>query len=104
MGAYFRTEILGAVQPESPLTKRDPVDPVAALTRVTNVVGFPITATSASAKPEEYAEHHVIEGTTGAYQDPKARLVYFQMPETTRLQSRCQRHNPRIYTRYLQPL
>jgi len=54
------------------------------LNGVSNVLALPITATDATAKPEaSAAEHYVIEGTTGAYQDPKARLVYFQNPDNT---------------------
>lgn len=64
--------------------KREQVDPVTALKGVSNVLALPITATDATAKPESTAaEHYTIEGTTGAYQDPKARLVYFQTPENT---------------------
>lgn len=63
--------------------KRDQVDPVAALKGVSNALALPITATDATAKPDASAEHYTIEGTTGAYQDPKARLVYFQTPENT---------------------
>lgn len=64
--------------------KRGQVDPVTALKGVSNVLSLPITASDATAKPDtSAAEHYVIEGTTGAYQDPKARLVYFQTSTNT---------------------
>ncbi|KFZ04297.1 hypothetical protein V502_10257, partial [Pseudogymnoascus sp. VKM F-4520 (FW-2644)] len=56
---------------------------VAALKGVSNVLGLQVGADAATAKPEEATEHYVIEGTTGAYQDPKACLVYFQTLEQT---------------------
>jgi extracellular elastinolytic metalloproteinase len=61
--------------------KRDQVGPVEALKGVSSIFGLSITTTTAVAKPEESAEHYTIEGTNGAYQDPKARLVYLQTPE-----------------------
>lgn len=54
-----------------------------ALKGASNVLSLPISAVAATAKPEEATEHYVIEGTSGAQQDPKARLVYFQTPEQT---------------------
>jgi extracellular elastinolytic metalloproteinase len=63
--------------------KRDKFGPVEALQGVSSIFGLSITATDAVAKPEESSEHYIIEGTSGAYQDPKARLVYFQTPENT---------------------
>lgn len=60
------------------MVKRDQVDAVAALKGASNVLGLQIVADAAKAKAEEALEHYIIEGTTGAKQDPKARLVYFQ--------------------------
>ncbi|TVY53916.1 Extracellular metalloproteinase mep [Lachnellula cervina] len=82
--SYGNSFYSGATPSENPMVKRDQVDPIAALTGVSNVLALPITASDATAKPEaSAAEHYVIEGTTGAYQDPKARLVYFQNPDNT---------------------
>lgn len=38
---------------------------------------------NAIAQPEPLSEHYIIRGTTGAHQDPQARLMYFQTPENT---------------------
>lgn len=65
------------------MQKRDQVDPVTALSKVADILALDIAADTAVAVPEEPLEHYVIEGTTGAHQDPKARLVYFQTPEGT---------------------
>ncbi|TVY80283.1 Extracellular metalloproteinase mep [Lachnellula suecica] len=81
--SYGNSFYSGETPSESPLVKRDQVDPVTALKGVANVLALPIIATDATAKPEEATEHYVIEGSTGANQDPKARLVYFQTPENT---------------------
>ncbi|KFY36533.1 hypothetical protein V494_05022 [Pseudogymnoascus sp. VKM F-4513 (FW-928)] len=68
----------GEVPSENPLVKRGQVDAIAALKGASNVLGLKIDAETAKAKAEEALEHYIIEGTTGAHQDPKARLVYFQ--------------------------
>lgn len=76
--SYGNSFFTGAVPAENPLVKRDQVDAVAALKGASNVLGLQIVADAAKAKAEEALEHYIIEGTTGAKQDPKARLVYFQ--------------------------
>lgn len=81
--SYGNSFFFGTTPTESPLVKRDQVGPVAALKGVSDILGLQVGADAAAAKPEEAAEHYVIEGTTGAYQDPKARLVYFQTPDKT---------------------
>ncbi|KAG9232629.1 putative extracellular metallo proteinase mep [Amylocarpus encephaloides] len=73
----------GPVPEASPLTKRDTIDPVAALQGASNVLDLSITATGATAKPEAPLEHYVIEGSTGALSAPKARLQYVLTPEGT---------------------
>lgn len=60
------------------MTKRDRIDPVAALQGVASTLALPISADTAVAVSEEATEHYVIEGSSGAHSDPKARLVYFQ--------------------------
>ncbi|KFY89279.1 hypothetical protein V500_05827 [Pseudogymnoascus sp. VKM F-4518 (FW-2643)] len=81
--SYGNSFFLGTIPTENPLVKSDQVGLVAALKGVSNVLGLQVGADAATAKPEEATEHYVIEGTTGAYQDPKACLVYFQTPELT---------------------
>jgi len=82
--SYGSSFYSGTTPSEDSLTKREQVDPLSALEGISNVLALPITATGATAKPEASgSEHYIIEGTTGAYQDPKARLVYFQTPENT---------------------
>ncbi|OBT50209.1 hypothetical protein VE04_09851 [Pseudogymnoascus sp. 24MN13] len=76
--SYGNSFFSGDVPSENPLVARGRVDAVAALKGASNVLGLEISADGAQAKAEEALEHYIIEGTTGAQQDPKARLVYFQ--------------------------
>ncbi|KFZ19247.1 hypothetical protein V501_00743 [Pseudogymnoascus sp. VKM F-4519 (FW-2642)] len=76
--SYGNSFFTGDVPSENPLVARGQVDAVAALKGASNVLGLEISADGAQAKAEEALEHYIIEGTTGAQQDPKARLVYFQ--------------------------
>ena len=59
------------------------MDPVQALTGASNALDLGVTATDATASPEASPETYVIKGTDGAYQDPKAKLIYFQKPDNT---------------------
>ena len=83
--------------PTAALRKRDFIGPVAALTQVASILNLTITLDNASAKLENsevvledapkaasdknsnpvYGSY-VINGTKGAHQAPKARLVYLQ--------------------------
>lgn len=83
MFSFGNSFYTGDIPSENPLKKRDQIDPVAALRGVSDSLDLSIATTKASAKAETTAEHYIIEGSTGAYQDPKARLVYFQTPEGT---------------------
>lgn len=76
--SYGNSFFTGEVPAENPLVARGQVDAVAALKGASNVLGLEISADAATAKAEEALEHYTIEGTTGAQQAPKARLVYFQ--------------------------
>jgi len=62
--------------PANPLTKRDFSDPVDALKTATNMLQLPVEAEMASAETAEGKETFVFKGTSGAVQDPKAKLVY----------------------------
>jgi len=76
----------GTIPNESPLVKRDQVDPVVALKGATDILGLAIKTESANAVSDSEGkgtEHYVIEGTSGAESDPKARLMYIQTPENT---------------------
>ncbi|OBT82128.1 hypothetical protein VE02_09232 [Pseudogymnoascus sp. 03VT05] len=76
--SYGNSFFTGEVPSENPLVARGQVDAIAALKGASNALGLQISADAAKAKAEEALEHYIIEGTTGAQQDPKARLVYFQ--------------------------
>lgn len=73
----------GPIPADNPVTKRGHLSPIAALKGASNLLALPITATSAVAHPEAEAEHYIIQGTTGAHQDPKASLVYFMKADNT---------------------
>jgi extracellular elastinolytic metalloproteinase len=60
--SFYSGEIPG------PLSKRDQVDPIAALKGVSSALGLSVTAEDAVAVPEASIEHYTIEGTSGAYQ------------------------------------
>ncbi|KAL2068533.1 hypothetical protein VTL71DRAFT_14870 [Oculimacula yallundae] len=81
--SYGNSFFSGTIPAESPLVKRDQINPVAALTSVTSNLALPIEASAAVAKPEEAKEHYVIEGSTGTLSEPKAKLVYFQNADST---------------------
>lgn len=81
--SYGSSFYSGAIPEESPLVKRDQIDPVAALQGVTSTLALPISAAEAVAVPEEATEHYIIEGSTGTLSEPKAKLVYFQNPDST---------------------
>lgn len=76
--SYGNSFFTGEVPSENPLVARGQVDAVAALKGASNALGLEISADAATAKAEKALENYIIEGTTGAQQDPKARLVYFQ--------------------------
>lgn len=84
MFSYGNSFFTGAIPAESPLKKRDHIDAVAALSGVSSTLALPVSADGATAVPEGMVdEKYVIEGTTGAYSDPKAQLVYFQNADQT---------------------
>jgi extracellular elastinolytic metalloproteinase len=59
------------------------VDPVEALKGASKALALPVSADAATAEPEAATEHYVIKGSSGALQNPKARLVYFQNLDNT---------------------
>ena len=63
------------------MAKRDHVDPVKALQGVANILELQISASNAKAVPADTPQTFNIEGTSGAHQNPQARLLYFQNPE-----------------------
>lgn len=81
--SYGSSFYSGSIPEESPLVKRDQINPVAALESVTSTLALPISASEAVAVPEEATEHYIIEGSTGTLSEPKAKLVYFQNPDST---------------------
>ncbi|KAL3418075.1 extracellular elastinolytic metalloproteinase [Phlyctema vagabunda] len=74
-GGSFYT---GEIPAESPLKKRDQVDPVTAFKDVSEALALPISADAAVAVPEEATEHYTIEGSSGTKSAPKIKLSYLQ--------------------------
>lgn len=66
----------------SSLTRREDLNPVAALDHAVTLFALPIEG-QATAEPTEGADDFVLTGTSGAQSDPKARLVYFVTSENT---------------------
>lgn len=62
------------------MVKRDFSDPVNALQGAIQTLNLPVTAKpeNVKAKPVEGKENFKFEGTSGAFSDPKAQLVYLQ--------------------------
>jgi len=56
-----------------------------ALKGVADAFGLSIVTSEAAANPGSSTEHYVIKGTSGAHQDPKARLVYVHSGNTINL-------------------
>ncbi|KAL5351664.1 hypothetical protein ACLOAV_003524 [Pseudogymnoascus australis] len=88
--SYGNSFFTGAIPAEDPLVKRGQVDAIAALKGASDVLGLQISADAAKAVAEEALEHYIIQGTTGAHQDPKARLVYFQKEDKLALSWRVE--------------
>jgi extracellular elastinolytic metalloproteinase len=78
--SYGSSFFAGSI-PANPLTKRDFSDPVDALKTATSVLQLPVEAEAASAETAEGKETFVFKGTSGAVQDPKAKLVYLVKPD-----------------------
>ncbi|KAF1844891.1 extracellular metallo proteinase 1 [Cucurbitaria berberidis CBS 394.84] len=73
--SYGNSFFTGTIPPR-PLTKRDVSNPVDALKTATSTLQLPIEAEKASAETAEGKETFTFKGTSGAVQDPKAKLVY----------------------------
>lgn len=65
------------------MTKRDTVDPVAALKGAAKALDLGVSTSSAKAVPKPETQHYTITGSTGALKDPEARLVYFKNEDNT---------------------
>ncbi|KAK6209242.1 hypothetical protein LQW54_006454 [Pestalotiopsis sp. IQ-011] len=72
----------GEIPAESPLGKRDFVDPVAALNGATSILDLPVTG-EAAAESVEGTEAYKLTGTSGAQEDPEARLMYYVKQDGT---------------------
>lgn len=57
-------------------SKRDQMEPVAALKSAISILDLPVSAASATAEPKEAADTYALKQTTGAVSEPEARLVY----------------------------
>ena len=76
MFSYGNSFYTGEIPKNSPLDKRSFSDPTTALSGATQVLQLPITG-EATAEPLDRIETYSLEGTSGAQEDPEARLVYF---------------------------
>tara|TARA_R110002033_G_scaffold138662_1_gene177634 strand:+ start:154 stop:528 length:375 start_codon:yes stop_codon:yes gene_type:complete len=88
--SYGSSFFTGTLPAESPLTKRDQVDPVVALRGASNTLQLDVAAEGAEAVPEEEVEQYTITGSSGALSDPKANLVYIQTGNTLTLSWRVE--------------
>lgn len=76
MFSYGNSFYTGEIPEDSPLTKRAFSDPTTALSGASKVLELPVTG-EATAEPLERIETYSLKGTSGAQEDPEARLVYF---------------------------
>jgi extracellular elastinolytic metalloproteinase len=88
--SYGNSFYSGPLPSESPLVKRDQVDPVEALKGASNTLQLSVSTDDAAAEPEEEIEHYTITGSSGALSDPKAHLVYFQTKNSLSLSWRVE--------------
>ncbi|KAL7626976.1 hypothetical protein AAE478_003751 [Parahypoxylon ruwenzoriense] len=78
--SFGNSFFVGNTPQESPLQRRDLLDPVNALDAACNALQIPVSgATSADATDESGS--YTIRGTTGTVQDPDAGLAYFVKPD-----------------------
>jgi extracellular elastinolytic metalloproteinase len=77
--SYGNSFYTGSI-PANPFVKPSHVDAITALKGVSKILSLPITASSASSTKPGSSERYIIKGSTGAHEDPKANLVYFQTP------------------------
>ncbi|KAH7305639.1 putative extracellular metallo proteinase MEP [Rhexocercosporidium sp. MPI-PUGE-AT-0058] len=88
--SYGSSFFTGTLPAESPLVKRDQVNPVLALRGASSTLQLDIAAEGAEAVPEEEVEKYTITGSSGALSDPKANLVYIQTGNTLSLSWRVE--------------
>ncbi|KAI9052154.1 hypothetical protein LZ554_003516 [Drepanopeziza brunnea f. sp. 'monogermtubi'] len=87
-GSSFYT---GPTPPESPLVKRDQIDPVAALRGASETLQLSVSSEGAVAEAEPAeVEQYTITGSAGALSDPKAKLVYFHTGDSLTLSWRVE--------------
>ncbi|KAE8353078.1 extracellular metallo proteinase NpI [Aspergillus coremiiformis] len=75
--SYGHSFYTGKIPDSSPLTKRDFVDPVAALRGTADTLQLSITVDEVSTEAAEEQESFLFKGVSGTVSDPKAQLVYF---------------------------
>ncbi|RYP03110.1 hypothetical protein DL764_005371 [Monosporascus ibericus] len=80
--SYGNSFYTGEIPAENPLVKRAFSDPTQALEGATRVLELPVTG-EATAEPLVGVEAYSLKGTSGAQEDPEARLVYFAKPDGT---------------------
>ncbi|RYP55110.1 hypothetical protein DL768_000229 [Monosporascus sp. mg162] len=80
--SYGHSFYTGRIPAENPLVKRAFSDPTQALEGATRVLELPVTG-EATAEPLGGIETYSLKGTSGAQEDPEARLVYFAKPDGT---------------------
>ncbi len=82
MFSYGNSFYTGEVPADSPLKKRDSLDPIKALEGATKALQLPVTG-QASAEALDRIETYSLKGTSGVEEDPEARLVYLIKPDGT---------------------
>ena len=80
MFSYGNSFYKGEIPKDSPLDKRSFSDPTTALSGASKVLELPVTG-EATAEPADRVETYSLKGTSGAQEDPEARLVYFVKPD-----------------------
>lgn len=76
MFSYGNSFYTGEIPAESPLQKRAFSDPTKALAGAAKVLDLPVTG-EATAEALDRIETYSLKGTSGAQEDPEARLVYY---------------------------
>lgn len=79
--SYGNSFYTGSIPEENPTRKRAFKDPVAALKDADSRLELGVSSDSATAEASDEAEVFKIKGTSGAQEDPEARLVYLVKPD-----------------------
>ncbi|KAB8262124.1 extracellular metallo proteinase NpIII [Aspergillus pseudonomiae] len=81
--SYGNSFYTGPIPNITQVTRRDFIDPVAALRFALTHLQLPMKADGVSAEATKHPHKYIFRGTSGAVSDPKARLVYLLKPDGT---------------------